>query len=148
MNINRRDNFSEHSAERKGFVMTPAKRQWIMLAALFWAGLFWAEPGSAAATTIDFDAATVADLNAAFTAGSLTSEKLVRLCLARIAAYDHQGPSLNAVLAVNPKALEIARALDAERKAKGPRSPLHGIPVVLKDNYNLIYAWGQACCRG
>jgi amidase len=86
--------------------------------------------------TIDFDSATVADLNAAFDSGALTSEKLVEMCLARIQAYDHQGPGLNAVMALNPKALETARALDAERKAKGPRSPLHGIPVVLKDNYN------------
>src|SRR5580700_5191520 len=91
---------------------------------------------SAAPKTIDLDSATIADLNAAFDSGALTSEKLVQMCLARIQAYDHQGPGLNAVMALNPKALETARALDAERKAKGPRSPLHGIPVVLKDNYN------------
>ena len=60
----------------------------------------------------------------------------MQLCLARIQAYDRQGPSLHAVMALNPKALDTARALDAERKAKGPRSPLHGIPIVLKDNYN------------
>ena len=60
----------------------------------------------------------------------------MQLCLARIQAYDRQGPSLHAVMALNPKAIETARALDAERKAKGPRSPLHGIPIVLKDNYN------------
>ena len=88
-----------------------------------------------AAKTIDFDSATIADLNAAFKAGTLTSEKLVQLCLARIQTYDREGPSLHAVMAINPKAIEIARALDAERKTKGPRSPLHGIPVVLKDNY-------------
>jgi amidase len=89
-----------------------------------------------AAKTIDFDALTVADINHAFDSGALTSEKLVQLCLARIQAYDRQGPSLHAVLALNPKALDTARALDAERKSKGPRSPLHGIPIVLKDNYN------------
>lgn len=85
---------------------------------------------------IDVDAATIADLNAAFAAGTLTSETLVRLHLARIEAYDRQGPGLRAVIRINPNALETARALDAERKAKGPRSPLHGIPVVLKDNYD------------
>ena len=58
------------------------------------------------------------------------------MCLARIAAFDRKGPSLHAVMTLNPKALEQARALDAERKAKGRRSPLHGIPVVLKDNYD------------
>jgi amidase len=90
----------------------------------------------AAPKAIDLDSATIADLNAAFDSGSLTSEKLVQMCLARIQAFDHQGPGLNAVMALNPKALETARALDAERKAKGARSPLHGVPVVLKDNYN------------
>ena len=89
-----------------------------------------------AARTLDFDALTIADIGRAFDSGALTSEKLVQLCLARIQAYDRQGPSLRAVLTLNPKALDTARALDAERKAKGPRSPLHGIPVVLKDNYN------------
>src|SRR5262245_54799628 len=92
--------------------------------------------GSARAKTIEFDAATIADINAAFDAGTLTSESLTRMCLARIAAFDRQGPSLHAVMVLNPKAIEQARALDAERKAKGRRSPLHGIPVVLKDNYD------------
>jgi amidase len=89
-----------------------------------------------AAKTIDLDSATIADINAAFESGTLTAEKLVQLCLARIQTYDREGPSLHAVMTINPRAVEIARALDAERKAKGSRSPLHGIPVVLKDNYN------------
>src|SRR5258705_2550863 len=88
------------------------------------------------AKSIEFDSATVADINAAFDAGTLTSETLVQMCLARIAALDRHGPALHAVMTLNPKALEVARALDAERKAKGRRSPLHGIPVVLKDNYD------------
>jgi len=91
---------------------------------------------ASAARTVDFDALTIADINRAFDAGTLSAEKLVQLCLARIDAYDRKGPALRAVLTLNPKALENARALDAERKAKGPRSPLHGVPVVLKDNYN------------
>src|SRR5437867_4661400 len=91
---------------------------------------------AASAKDIDLDAATIADLNAAFNAGTLTSEKLVQLCIARIQAYDREGPSLHAVMTLNPKTIEAARALDAERKAKGRRSPLHGIPVVLKDNYD------------
>jgi amidase len=102
----------------------------IVLAAFFSAII------SAAPKTVDLDSATIADLNHAFDSGALTSEKLVALCLARIQAYDHRGPGLNAVITLNPKAIETARALDSERKAKGPRSPLHGIPVVLKDNYN------------
>src|SRR5213594_356804 len=91
---------------------------------------------AASAKDIDLDRATIADLNAAFNAGTLTSEKLVQLCIARIQAYDREGPSLHAVMTLNSKAIETARALDTERKAKGPRSPLHGIPVVLKDNYD------------
>lgn len=88
------------------------------------------------AATFDLDTANVADVNAAFDAGGLTSEKLVEMYLARIKAYDKQGPMINAVITLNPKALAEARALDAERKAKGPRSLIHGIPVVLKDNYD------------
>jgi amidase len=84
--------------------------------------------------TIALADATIADLNAAFDTGTLTSEQLVQMCLTRIRAYDRQGPSVRAVLTVNPKAVEIARQLDAERRATGRRSPLHGIPVVLKDN--------------
>src|SRR6267378_1633001 len=88
------------------------------------------------AKAIDLDAATIADINTAFDAGTLTAEKLVQMCLARIAEFDRKGPALRAVITLNPKALDAARALDAERKTKGRRSPLHGIPVVLKDNYD------------
>jgi amidase len=84
--------------------------------------------------TVDLDAATIADVNAAFAKGTLTSERLTQMFLSRIDAYDRKGPALRAVISVNPKALETARAMDAERKTKGPRSPLHGIPIVLKDN--------------
>ena len=92
--------------------------------------------GSVAAAPVEFDQASITQLEAAMASGKLSSEKLVQLCLARIKAYDRQGPSLHAVMALNPDALKEARALDAERKAKGPRSPLHGIPVIVKDNYN------------
>ncbi len=103
-------------------------------ARVFAAVLLLASPSFA--KSIPLDEASVADLNAAFAAGTLTSEKLVELSLARIAAYDRQGPAVRAVITLNPKALETARALDAERKAGKVRGPLHGIPVVLKDNYN------------
>ncbi len=90
----------------------------------------------AAAQPIELDSATIQQLAAAMDAGTLTSERLVQLSLARIEAYDEKGPKLNAVITLNPKALEQARALDAERKVKGKRSPMHGIPVVLKDNFD------------
>jgi amidase len=89
---------------------------------------------TAPAASFDLATATLADVQKAFESGALTSEKLVTLYQARIAAYDSAGPQIKAIIAVNPNALAQARALDAERKAKGPRGPLHGIPVVLKDN--------------
>ena len=78
--------------------------------------------------------ATIEELNAAFDSGRLTSERLIEMYLARIEAYDRAGPELNAVLWLNENALQRARELDQERRQSGPRSPLHGIPVVLKDN--------------
>lgn len=73
--------------------------------------------GSAAnAATLDIDKASIADLNAAFAAG-LTSEQLTTAYLKRVAAYDKQGPTINAVITLNPKAIDEARRLDAERKA-------------------------------
>jgi amidase len=80
--------------------------------------------------------ATIADINKAFDSGALTSERLVQLYLHRIKAYDDQGPRINAIISINSKALERARKLDRERREKGPRSPLHGIPIILKDNYD------------
>jgi amidase len=78
--------------------------------------------------------ATVADMQEAMKSEELTSVKLVSMYLERIAAFDKQGVSLNSVLEINPDALAIAESLDAERKLKGSRGPLHGIPVMLKDN--------------
>ena len=102
----------------------------------FAAGLLAQAPARAA--SVEFDDASVAELQAAMKAGTLTSEKLVQLCLDRIKAYDNQGPKLHAVMALNPKALDEAKALDAELKAKGPRSPVHGMPVILKDNFDTV----------
>ena len=93
-------------------------------------------PAVLRATTLNLESATIADLNAAFKAGTLTSETLVQRYLARITAYDHQGPALNTVVTFSPTALAEAKALDLERKSKGPRGPLHGVPIILKDNYN------------
>ena len=101
--------------------------------ALLWLTLALTAPAFAAAP-LDLETATVTQLEVAMADGALTSETLVRAYLARIAAYDKQGPTINAVIALNPKALREARRLDRERKAGHVRGPLHGIPVVLKDN--------------
>jgi Asp-tRNA(Asn)/Glu-tRNA(Gln) amidotransferase A subunit family amidase len=92
------------------------------------------ETPRAQARPFDLLTASIADIHAAVDAGKLTYEGLVGLYLKRIDAYDKKGPALRAVLTVNPRAIEIARELDAERKAKGRRSPLHGIPIAVKDN--------------
>ena len=81
-----------------------------------------------------FDEATIRDLAERMDAGRLTSRALVRAYLRRIQAVDRSGPRLRAVLEVNPDAEEIAAELDAERRAQGPRGPLHGIPMLVKDN--------------
>jgi amidase len=78
--------------------------------------------------------ATTAQLQDWMAGGRYTSRQLTEMYLRRIDEIDRGGPSLHAVIEVNPDALAIADALDAERKAKGPRGPLHGIPVLIKDN--------------
>ena len=80
---------------------------------------------------------TIPELQAAMEGGGVTSAALVDQYLARIAAYDRQGPRLNAIIAVNPRAREEAAAFDRERAAGRTRGPLHGIPVVVKDNFDL-----------
>lgn len=82
--------------------------------------------------------ASVMDIQNAMNAGKLTSVELVTKYLARIDKYDQKGPEIKAILTVNPKALEEAAALDKERSEKGARGPLHGIPVIVKDNFNTI----------
>ena len=82
----------------------------------------------------EFDEATVADLQSRMAAGALTARRLTEAYLARIAAADREGPELRSVIETNPEALTVAEALDAERRAKGPRGALHGIPVLVKDN--------------
>lgn len=78
--------------------------------------------------------ATVDQIQDAYDSGELTAVELVQGYLDRIEAYDKQGPSLNSIITINPNALEQAAELDAERLSTGRRGPLHGIPVLLKDN--------------
>ncbi len=80
------------------------------------------------------DEATLPQLQAWMQSGRYTSRQLVELYLDRIERLDRSGPALNSIIEINPEARAIADGLDAERKEKGPRGPLHGIPVVIKDN--------------
>jgi Asp-tRNA(Asn)/Glu-tRNA(Gln) amidotransferase A subunit family amidase len=78
---------------------------------------------------------SILELQNAMDAGRVTSRQLVEQYLARIEAYDQRGPEINAFITVNPRALEEAAARDEERRAKKVRGALHGIPIVVKDNY-------------
>ncbi|UQZ34958.1 amidase [Paenibacillus sp. PK3_47] len=80
--------------------------------------------------------ATIPEIQAALAAGEITSRQLVLKYYERIADHDKNGLTINSVLEINPDALFIAEALDAERSLHGPRGPMHGIPVLLKDNIN------------
>lgn len=80
--------------------------------------------------------ASITDLQRAMAEGRATSKSLVQAYLKRIEAFDTHGPKLNSLILLNPKALQEAEALDKERAAKGPRGPLHGIPIIVKDNYS------------
>jgi amidase len=88
----------------------------------------------ASAPAFDVEDLSVAQLGAALARGDVTSEGLVQAYQARIQALDVEGPALRSVLALNPQALAQARALDAERAAGTVRGPLHGIPILVKDN--------------
>jgi amidase len=82
----------------------------------------------------ELDEATLAGLQQRMATGERSAEHITEAYLGRIAALDRRGPELGCVIETNPEAIAIARALDAERRAKGPRGPLHGIPVLVKDN--------------
>ncbi len=84
--------------------------------------------------TFDVVETTIRTIQDAMARGTVTSEQLVQTYLERIASYDKGGLRLNAVLEINPDALFIARAMDQERRLTGPRGPLHGIPLLIKDN--------------
>jgi amidase len=80
--------------------------------------------------------ASISEIRDALDAGQVSSVQLVQQYLDRIQAYDKQGPKLNSIVRVNPQALAQAQALDGERVRTGSRGPLHGVPIVVKDNYN------------
>lgn len=95
----------------------------------------WVE-SSIAQPEFDVFEKSITELQLALDEGVITSVNLVEQYLARIAAYDKQGPELNSIVRVNKNALQRAAELDSERSRSGPRTQLHGIPILLKDNYN------------
>jgi len=96
------------------------------------------EPAPLRSDAFEFDEVTISDLQRRMTTGEISARSLTQAYLARIEKIDSStakgGPGLNAVIEVNPDALAIAADIDKERKSKGPRGPMHGIPVLIKDN--------------
>lgn len=112
----------------------------VLLIALLWTGSLVLLAGcgpdekQVEPVAVDFAEHDISTLQGLMHSGELTSVDLVTYYLQRIESVDRAGPELNAIIELNPDALEIARALDEERQAQGPRGPMHGIPVVLKAN--------------
>ena len=92
------------------------------------------DPELKSADSFELEEATIAQLQSAMVSGQKSSRAICEAYLARIAAVDSAGPTLRSVLKINPDALAIADSLDAERRAGRLRGPLHGIPVLIKDN--------------
>jgi amidase len=91
-------------------------------------------PAASNVRTFELDESTISELQDGMKSGKFTARSLVEKYSARIAEIDQQGPAINSIIELNPDALSIADSLDQERKAKGVRGPLHGIPVLIKDN--------------
>lgn len=91
-------------------------------------------PPATDVAAFELDEITISQLADGMSSGKYTARAIAEKYLARIEAIDRHGPALNSVIEINPDALEIAEKLDAERKEKGARGPLHGIPILLKDN--------------
>jgi amidase len=89
---------------------------------------------SAEINPFELDEITIPELQDGMKAGKFTARSLAEKYLGRIDELDKRGPAVNAIIELNPDALSIADSLDQERKAKGPRGPLHGVPVLIKDN--------------
>jgi amidase len=105
-----------------------------LLCALVLAGGASLLPAAQQPRTFDLEEATIADLQHRMETGQDTARSLAEKYLARIDALDRQGPSLHSIIEINPDALTTADQLDAERRTRGARGPLHGIPIVIKDN--------------
>jgi amidase len=131
-----KDGSNPRKSERRQFL----KSGLTLGAAALVAPAYAAKPGSQSAPAapgvepFELDEVPLAELQQGLASGKFTARSLAEKYLGRIAEIDTNGPGLNSVIELNPDALEIADALDAERKSKGARGPLHGIPVLIKDN--------------
>ena len=130
------ENCSRSQLTRRGFLQSG---MWAGAAAIAVPVATWAnkEQASAPAPSVgpfELDEATISLLQDGMKSEKFTARSITEKYLARIEELDKRGPAINSILEINPDALAIADALDKERKTKGPRGPLHGIPVLIKDN--------------
>lgn len=111
-----------------------------MAIAAFFLALITVGPRTGASQTRPFHLleATIEDIHREYQAGRLTARQLVQLYLSRIEAYDKTGPNINAIITINPKALQEADRLDVALKSSGLIGPLHGIPIILKDQMDAV----------
>jgi amidase len=107
----------------------PAPHPWVT-----WARELSPATKAAEVPAFEFEEITIAELQESMKSGKHTARSIAEKYLERIDAIDKHGPAVNSIIEINPDALAIAEALDKERKEKGPRGPLHGIPILIKDN--------------
>ncbi len=145
--LNKKPDFLQDKAvPSNDSIPLPARRQFLRTSLLGGMGVA-ALPAFAAARVLapdagskpevkpfELDEITIADLQKALGSSKLTARSLTEKYLSRIGEIDKMGPALNSIIELNPDALAIADALDKERREKGPRGPLHGIPLLIKDN--------------
>src|ERR1700746_2966166 len=135
-------NFSEakqnlpSSPHRRSFLQTSVLggMSAALLPALAGARALAVTPPAQDVPPFELDETTISDLQAGMSSGKFTARSITEKYLARIEAIDKQGPAINSVIELNPDALAMAEAADKERKEKGARGPLQGIPVLIKDN--------------
>ncbi len=140
---------SVDNAQGNGAAETPGRRRFLRASLLGGAaaaagpvmqpafGASWRDAATAEAADVpafELDEITIGELQDGMKSGKYSARSIAEKYLGRIAAIDKSGPMVNSVIEINPDALEIAEALDKERKEKGARGPLHGIPVLIKDN--------------
>jgi amidase len=119
---------------RRHFLKSSLKIGAVSLALPVFARASAGEPPAQEVKPFELEEITIGELQDGMKSGKFTARSLAEKYFDRIAEVDKRGPALNAIIELNPDALSIADAFDAERKSKGPRGPLHGIPVLIKDN--------------
>lgn len=127
-----------HTLPHSRFTLTPSCLLCWVIAIIGCIGTTSGCDGTSDEAVISFDVTekSIAELDGALASAVVTSQDLVRLYLDRIDAYDQRGPALNSIITLNSNAMEEAAVLDAERATGTLRGPLHGIPVLVKDNYD------------